>query len=342
MSQNPILPPEDQPELPWEDRLDQTRKHLANLKPLPTPPLGFDALKATKEEIIKAGLPSPPNPETQPALYAKWKSVLSRSYTHVPSRFAAITIPRNALPQGLKKLAGGTGASLTSGNWSGAVNLTLASGDSFSTVTGSWTVPNAYPPESAKLPSGLWQDGMYLCVSWVGIDGWNTGDVLQAGTGSQCIVSGGKIISQSAFAWHEWYTDSWINFADFPVSPGDSIGCTVCAPNGAGSTTGSAWIHNSSTGQYTSVAITAPPNIKLAGNCAEWVLEDPKWNGVPAPFPDYGAEFFYDCGAGTVKGAQVDLSTANLINLVINGTTVSTAVEESPKVLMTYTGSSGP
>jgi hypothetical protein len=36
------------------------------------------------------------------------------------------------------------------------------------------------------------------------------------------------------------------------------------------------------------------------------------------------------------------LSTANLINLVINGTTVSTAVEESPKVLMTYTGSSGP
>jgi hypothetical protein len=71
-------------------------------------------------------------------------------------------------------------------------------------------------------------------------------------------------------------------------------------------------------------------------------LEDPTWNGVPAPFPDYGAEFFYDCGAGTVKGVQVDLSTANLVNLVINGTIVSTAVGESPKVLMTYAGSSGP
>jgi hypothetical protein len=169
MAQKP-LPPPATPTLSWGDRLSLTEKHLPNLKSLPAPPAGFEPLKATNDELIAAGLPRRPDPEKQPGLYAKWTAVLSRSITFVPTKFDLITTPRDALLRGLNAAVGtaGPSANSTSTNWSGAVDLSLAPGDSYVTVFGSWTVPNAYPPESAKLSTGGWKDGTYLCVSWVG------------------------------------------------------------------------------------------------------------------------------------------------------------------------------
>jgi len=352
MSQKPMPTPHPGPKLEWKDRYELTQKHISEAKPLPTPPPGFEPLKATDEELTKAGLPRRPNPETQPAMYAKWKAIMGRPLQHVRSTFTAIPWARDTLPRDAKvgKPASGAGpaANSTSGNWSGAAVFGLAAGDSYKSVSASWTVPNAYPPDSAKLPSGDWVDGTYLCVSWVGIDGWGSGDVLQAGTGTQCVVSLGKITSQSAFAWYEWYPFSWVTFDSFAVQPGDTVNCLVCCPDGAGGTTGWAFLHNTSTGQYTNVAIVAPPATAttpattLVGNCAEWIMEDPSVGGAPAPFPDYGAEFFYDCAAGTATGAQVDLTNCYPIDLVQGGVTLSTAVDETKTVLMTYASGSGP
>jgi len=132
----------------WNDRLSLTKKHLPHLKSLPAPPVGFEPLKATNDELIAAGLPHRPDPEKQPGLYAKWTALL----------------------RGLKPVVdqAGPSANSTSTNWSGAVDMSLGAGDSYVTVSGSWTVPNAYPPDSAKLATGGWKDGTYLCVSWVG------------------------------------------------------------------------------------------------------------------------------------------------------------------------------
>jgi hypothetical protein len=172
------------------------------------------------------------------------------------------------------------------------------------------------------------------------VDGWGSPDVLQGGTGSQCIVSGGKITSQTAFGWHEWYPYSWVDFS-LSINPGDTVSCLVCAPGGPGATTGTVILSNTSTGQYASVQQTAPPGTTLVGNCAEWIMEDPDWDGSEAPFPDYGAEFFYDCQTGTAKGSEQNLSSATFLNLVEGGTTLSTAVPEGSTVLMTYSGTSG-
>ena len=162
--------------------------------------------------------------------------------------------------------------------------------------------------------------------------------MLQAGTGSQCVVSGGKITSQSAFGWHEWYPYSWVDFSNFPISPGDTVHSLVCAPAGAGATLGYVILSNASTGQYASVQLTAPPGTQLLGNCAEWIMEDPGVGGSEAPFPDYGTEFFYDCQAGTAKGSEMNLSSATYVNLVQGGTTLSTAVPEGATILMTTSG----
>jgi len=81
-------------------------------------------------------------------------------------------------------------------NWSGAyVKRPIA--EPLMTVTGEWRVPGVNPPPSAWNGTG-YDDGTYVCSVWVGIDGWKgTSDVLQAGTESRCVVSGGKVTSQN-------------------------------------------------------------------------------------------------------------------------------------------------
>ena len=39
----------------------------------PPPPKGFDALTATKTDLVRYGLPQRPDPRTQPALAALWE-----------------------------------------------------------------------------------------------------------------------------------------------------------------------------------------------------------------------------------------------------------------------------
>ena len=120
------------------------------------------------------------------------------------------------------------------------------------------------------------------------------------------------------------------------------MNCLVCAPAGAGATTGYVFLSNTSNGEFVSAQPTAPPGTKLVGNCAEWIMEDPSVGGSEAPFPDYGAEFFYDCQAGTAKNVERNLNGAAFLNLVQGSSTLSTSVGESGTILMTYSGISGP
>jgi hypothetical protein len=91
------------------------------------------------------------------------------------------------------------------------------------------TQPGAHP-SSAWQGSGF-ADGTYLCVARVGIDGTDgLNDVLQAGTGSQCIAQNSKLASTSFFVWTEWFSLPWVVVKSFPVQVGDQILCTVCAP----------------------------------------------------------------------------------------------------------------
>ncbi|MGD0196412.1 MAG: G1 family glutamic endopeptidase [Solirubrobacteraceae bacterium] len=107
----------------------------------------------------------------------------------------------------------------TSYNWSGYV----ASGTTFSAVSGRWTVPAVSC--AGKTTSAA--------SEWVGIDGWNAGsDVEQAGTETDC--DGG---AAHYYAWYELFGDSgnWsvnnggqvtLPPAD-GVEPGDSLTATV-------------------------------------------------------------------------------------------------------------------
>jgi hypothetical protein len=220
----------------------------------------------------------------------------------------------------------------TSSNWSGAYVKRPVS-ESLMTVTGQWNVNGVSPPWSAK---GL-ADGTYLCGVWVGIDGTaGTNDVLQAGTGSQCVVTGGKFVSTSFFAWTEWFSLGSVVVANFPVAVGDEISCTVCAP--FGNTHGTALFNNLTSGLTTTIGINPPAGVSLSGNVAEWIVEDPTTaSNTLYPFPNYGSTFFNGCTAGT-KSFEFNLSQAKEIDMVQGGVTLSSGVIQNKSALWCHYG----
>jgi hypothetical protein len=219
----------------------------------------------------------------------------------------------------------------TSGNWSGAYVKHPVS-EPIMTVTGQWNVNGINPPWS---PTGL-ADGTYFCMVWIGIDGTaGTNDVLQAGTGSQCIVTGGKFVSTSFFAWTEWFSLPWV-VASFPVAVGDEISCTVCAP--FGNTHGTALFNNLTSGLTTTIGIDPPSGTSLSGNVAEWIVEDPgQLSGGLFPFPNYGSTFFTGCVAGT-KNIELNLSEGTEIDMVQGGVILSSGVIQNKSTLWCHYG----
>ena len=318
-------------------RHELTQQFVKNLKPATVPPKGFEPLKASDAELIKYGYPPRPDKDARPKHLEKWTSFLSRPIQVIAPEFAIIETGRQPAAKGTTK--GDASANATSSNWSGAVITSPPSGQRFSSVSASWVVPNAWPPLSAWNGSG-WKDGTWESVSWVGIDGWSAQQsILQAGTKSVVTVSGGKV-THTSWAWFEWYPAYEIQFSNFQVSAGDTVHVTVCSLSSP--STGVAIVNNISANTGTSTNVSAPtPASALAGQNAEWILEDDSIGSSLAPFSDYGAEFFYDCLAGAGQ-SELNISNATLVNIVQGGSTVSTAVMETPSVLMTYFGTAGP
>ena len=318
-----------------EDRYELTKQYIKNLKPNPLPPKGFEPLKASNSELVKYGYPARPDEGKHPKHLEKWSSFLARPIQVIAPEFAIIRSgrqPANSTTQG------DASANATSSNWSGAVVVSPPSGQTFNTVSGSWVVPNAWPPLSAWNGTG-WNNGSWESVSWIGIDGYTAQQsILQAGTKSVVTVTNGTV-THSSWAWFEWYPLFETQFSNFQVSPGDTVHFLLCSTS---PTQGVVIVNNISSNKGTSINISAPSAATaLAGKNVEWILEDDTLGSSPAPFSDYGAEFFYDCLGGTGK-TEVNISNATLVNMVQKGVTLSTAVMETPSVLMTYTGSAGP
>jgi hypothetical protein len=231
---------------------------------------------------------------------------------------------------------------LQSNSWSGAVIPNPPTGRTFSMVTGSWIVPNAYPPQSAKQGNG-WKDGLYESSAWVGIDGWGTPSVLQTGTVSKCQVSGGKIVSQDAYAWLEWFPAGEVRFTQLAVKPGDVMNAVVCG--GAATAVGYVGLQNISSGVVTGLTdINTPKGTVLSNKTVEWVLEDDTIGSSLGLFPDYGATFFFGaiCTSTAPDGSlqEQDLNSATVIDMTTSGS--SSGTEESTglvlknEVLMCY------
>lgn len=147
-------------------------------------------------------------------------------------------------------------ANSSSTNWSGYA----AYDSTFSNAKGDWTVPTANC-------SSMKGQQTSVATSFVGIDGYVSGTVEQAGTDTDCI---GK--TPFYIAWYEFYPARavFLDQSTYPVSPGDHMHAETSVASGTVTLT----LQNVTEGW----TLTPSPTLSSSGldlSSAEWILESP-------------------------------------------------------------------
>ncbi|KAJ4464535.1 aspergillopepsin-2 heavy chain [Lentinula edodes] len=201
-------------------------------------------------------------------------------------------------------------------NWAGVFFESPPSGETYSTVTGTFTVPSI--------------SGNGAASAWVGIDGVTYTDaILQAGL--DFTISDGTI---SYDAWYEWYPDTAFDISGFDISEGDSITVTVDATS---DTEGTITLENTSTGQSVTQTVSAPDSsATLGGQNVEWIVEDFEENGSLVTLCDFGTITFTDASA-SAGSSTVDLTDGDIVDISQdNQVLTATTVDSSTSITVTY------
>lgn len=213
--------------------------------------------------------------------------------------------------------AGNTSHVEFSSNWSGGVLTSPPAGQTFTTVTGTFKIPT---------PSGTG-----AASAWVGIDGDTAqNSILQSGV--DFTVSGGRVSYQ---AWFEWFPNFAIDFNNFPISSGQTITVTV---HSTSTTTGTVVMTNVSTGKSITQAVSAPSSsAALAGQNAEWIVEDFEEGGSLVTLTNFGSVTFTGASAST-SSQSLGVTGATLIDMQQNSKTLtSVTVNSASSLTVTHT-----
>ena len=199
-------------------------------------------------------------------------------------------------------------AAAQASNWSGYVQ----SGSTYSSVSGSWTVPTAK------------SDASGYSSTWVGIDGYSDQYLIQTGTTAN--YDGGA----SYNAWWEVITPTnelpEENFS-MTVRPGDTINASVT--KGSGST----WTM-SLTDTKTGVTKSKSYSFNGPASTAEWIQEDTDVDGYVSSSPDFGKVTFTNCKA---NGANATLSSDTSFPLADDNGTVEDSISAASGTSFTAT-----
>jgi hypothetical protein len=295
---------------------------------------GFDPLSASAAELREHGRPARPDPQLQPARYARWLRIVSGTF--IQPKFA--TLPATVRTTLAKEQVVGSPFppppyQATSLNWSGSV-VFAPPDDPLAFVSGEWTVPHIVTPHGGEKPAEIPGGALaiaYGCATWIGIDGDRSDDVLQAGT-TQLIVTttafGVTKTTVTTWAWWEWYPKLPVPIPNLPVSPGDVVYCEIEAIS---PTEAAFYLSNMTTGISTSFIKDAIGTTELVGSSAEWILEKTAAVKVKVDIaeglvsldetvllqlnlPRFGSVFFdSDGGARTQSGARLLPGNGELI-----------------------------
>ncbi|MFF2144362.1 G1 family glutamic endopeptidase [Kitasatospora sp. NPDC058190] len=171
-------------------------------------------------------------------------------------------------------------------NWGGYA----ATGSGFSSVSASWTEPDATCNSTND-----------LYAPWVGIDGYGSSTVEQTGVATDC--SSGSPVNQ---AWYEMYPASpvYLSLSSYPVSAGDHITASVTY---AGSSRYTLKLTDSSRGWTYSTT----KSLSAQRTSAEVIIESPTGS-----YPDFGTLNFT---SATVNGKSLGSSGPVALDPSSNG-----------------------
>ena len=229
----------------------------------------------------------------------------------------------------------------TSSNWAGFVNTVAnTSYGTIQEVTAEWYTPSV---NCAHAPRG----GAYQ-VSWVGIDGWNTGTVEQDGTLSYCSTTGA---TPAYYDWWEFYPYNGITTVN-SISGGDFVQAYVLYNSLAcvNSVCGVYTLQLSDLSASTSFSVTGGGWIcnAASGNCeggldssAECISEAPSGFGYTGvtPVANYHNTTFYGC-ADTIGNSFLGIgswsSSSGVSILQVNQIGASSSVDQKTGAIASW------
>lgn len=322
------------------------------IRPFGSLPRGFNPLTATDEQLAAQRMPRRPDRQTEPRLLALWERSMTQTKMWIAPEFTEVKsnrpwpfpgkLPTTFKPPPTPPPTDPRPRSVTSTNWAGAIQLgTLDLPYTF--VAAQWTVPEIAFNTSNPPPADT-----YWAAEWIGIDGWFSGDVLQAGTMTQLVVKSGTFaqvsVERETWAWWCWFPDP-MAISNMSVSPGDVLVCLICADDTmAGATI---YLTNLTTGVGTRFHVTPPSGMKLGGNSAEWIVERPTitpgwpesiWESpYDAKLPDYVECIFDECMTGGPNMADGDLEYATTITMLSDKNDVLSVAQIDNDVQLTVT-----
>lgn len=277
------------------------------------PPAGFDPFTASQADLRKYGFPPMPDDARHRWRYQLVFNQMKHKLAHVQPQF-------RIRPAGVRytgNLAVQSGPATFASPSTSGVKVVAPQGDSFRWMQGDWVFPNVTAVTPAK---------EFFCAFWIGIGGTTGTAVLQAGVHFR--------ISQSTHEiWPFW---EWIDgtgngvildITNFAVGPGDLISVIVCTDEGAGSTGGTLYFFNRTTGSHTSFAVSGPA---LEASTSEWSVGFPfLWGTDPSILGDYGEVFFSECDAVTNTFNLITSGSGDNFNITSDGTANGTVISES-------------
>lgn len=264
----------------------------------PLPPTGFHPLTATAQQLAHYGYPPRPDARKDPAGYRYWARLVSLPQQRVvPQQHPTdvYNLPAIVTAQSPRSSKPGGARGSVSGNWSGYAVVAPEGKTPFQ-------APNTYVYGNFIVPVA--QDAFAACngpvasSEWVGIDGYGSDDVFQAGIEADAGCHDGNKTHTYA-AWYEWYPFSETRISEPKIHPGDEIMVYIWNES---RTVGDYYMLNVTTQKSSSLQFDAPSGTQLEGNSVEWIVERPSLGGFLANLTNYVAVPWWAAYAATPDG----------------------------------------
>jgi Peptidase A4 family len=269
--------------------------------PAASPPAGFNPLTATDAQLDHYGFPPRPDPKSNPGAYAVWQTVVTAPVQRVIPRQQMTTLRNSpavilSTSQNVRAPVTNSATGTTTPNWSGYGIIDSANPfkAAQSTIYGVFMVPVAQ--QAAGACTGGWD----YSAAWVGFDGLNSKDLLQAGVEADAYCSGGST-KADYYGWYEWYPNLEVRVSAPGMEPGDLIYVYVWNTS---PTTGHYYMQNMTQRKSSSLQFSAPSGYQLQGNSMEWIVERTQVGGKYATLTNYTAWPWYDARAIIPSGTK--------------------------------------
>ena len=178
-------------------------------------------------------------------------------------------------------------------NWAGYAD-TATKAQTFTKVSGSWTVPSVTCSAEDQITSG-----------WVGLDGFNSTTVEQLGTTSWCYQ--GKAVY---YNWYEIYPKA-VHQVSTALQPGDKVTASVTRTG-----TSYAFKLTDSTTSGNDISVTKTCALAICKDTsAEWISERPSFSTGIAPQAHYNA-FKITNGSQTSSGHTGSIGAGPGVNSI--------------------------